>query len=79
MLAYVLKRLIAMPFLLLGVASVSFLMSQATKGNPLAAIVPERMMDNPEIVAAAKAPVQTSPTSSVPRDAMTSRQERNAK
>lgn len=55
MLAYVLKRLIAMPLLLLGVASVSFLMSQATKGDPLAAVVPERMMGNPEIVAAAEA------------------------
>lgn len=55
MLAYVLRRLIAIPFLLLGVASVSFLLSQSTKGDPLAALVPERMMSNPEIVNAVKA------------------------
>ncbi|SFH64738.1 ABC transporter permease [Albimonas pacifica] len=55
MLAYIARRLIAIPFLLLGVASVSFLLSQMTKGDPLAALVPERMMDNPEIVAAVKA------------------------
>ncbi|XDA97901.1 ABC transporter permease [Sulfitobacter sp. LCG007] len=55
MLAYVLKRLISIPFLLLGVASVSFVLSQMTKGDPLAALVPERMMTNPEVVAAVKA------------------------
>ncbi|TMV61466.1 ABC transporter permease, partial [Thioclava sp. BHET1] len=55
MLAYVLRRLIAIPFLLLGVASVSFFLSQMTKGNPLSSLVPERMMNNPEVVAAAKA------------------------
>ncbi|WP_121062590.1 ABC transporter permease [Chachezhania antarctica] len=55
MLAYILRRLISIPFLLLGVASVSFLLSQMTKGDPLAALVPERMMSNPEIVAAVKA------------------------
>lgn len=55
MLAYVLKRLVAIPFLLLGVASVAFLLAQMTKGDPLAALVPERMMGNAEVVAAAKA------------------------
>ncbi len=55
MLAYIVRRLIAIPFLLLGVASVSFILSQMTKGDPLAALVPERMMSNPEIVAAVKA------------------------
>lgn len=55
MLAYIVKRLISIPFLLLGVASVSFLISQMTKGDPLAALVPERMMSNPDIVAAVKA------------------------
>ncbi|RVU38392.1 ABC transporter permease [Hwanghaeella grinnelliae] len=55
MLAYVIKRLIAIPFLLLGVASVSFMLSQMTKGDPLAALVPERMMSNTEVVAAVKA------------------------
>ncbi len=55
MLAYVVRRLIAIPFLLLGVASVSFVLAQMTKGDPLAALVPERMMSNPEIVASVKA------------------------
>lgn len=55
MLAYIVRRLITIPFLLLGVASVSFLLSQMTKGDPLAALVPERMMSNPEIVEAVKA------------------------
>lgn len=55
MLTYVLRRLIAIPFLLLGVASVAFVLSQMTKGDPLAALVPERMMGNPEVVAAVKA------------------------
>ncbi|PZO76179.1 MAG: peptide ABC transporter permease [Mesorhizobium amorphae] len=55
MMQYVLRRLIAFPLLLLGVASVAFLLSQMTKGDPLAALVPERQMNNPEVVAAAKA------------------------
>lgn len=55
MLAYIVRRLIAIPFLLLGVASVSFVLAQMTKGDPLAALVPERMMSNPEIVNAVKA------------------------
>ncbi|MBE7183251.1 MAG: ABC transporter permease [Methylobacterium mesophilicum] len=54
MMQYVLRRLIAVPLLLLGVASVAFLLSQMTKGDPLAALVPERQMNNPEVVAAAK-------------------------
>ena len=58
MLAYIVRRLITIPFLLLGVASVSFLLSQMTKGDPLAALVPERMMSNPEIVEAVKAIVK---------------------
>ncbi|MCL6708438.1 ABC transporter permease [Pseudomonas sp. R2.Fl] len=55
MLRFVLRRLIATPLLLLGVATVAFFMSQFTKGDPLSAIVPERQMNDPEIVAAAKA------------------------
>lgn len=55
MLRFVLRRLIATPLLLLGVATVAFFLSQMTKGDPLAAIVPERQMNNPEIVEAAKA------------------------
>lgn len=55
MLRYIIRRIITIPFLLLSVASVAFLLSQMTKGDPLAALVPERMMSNPEVVAAVKA------------------------
>jgi peptide/nickel transport system permease protein len=54
MLRFILRRLLATPLLLLGVATVAFFLSQMTKGDPLSAIVPERQMNNPEIVAAAK-------------------------
>ncbi|TCQ17247.1 ABC transporter permease [Rhizobium sp. PP-CC-3G-465] len=54
MLRFILRRIIATPLLLLGVATVAFFMSQFTKGDPLSAIVPERQMNDPPIVAAAK-------------------------
>jgi peptide/nickel transport system permease protein len=54
MLRFVLRRVLATPLLLLGVATVAFFLSQMTKGDPLSAIVPERQMNNAEIVAAAK-------------------------
>jgi peptide/nickel transport system permease protein len=55
MLAFIIRRLVTIPMLLLGVASVAFILSQMTKGDPLAALVPEKLMSNPEVVAAAKA------------------------
>ncbi len=55
MLRYIIRRILGVPFLLLGVASVAFILSQSTKGDPLSALVPERMMNNPEIVNAVKA------------------------
>ncbi len=55
MLRYLLRRLMVTPLLLLGVASVAFLLSQISGGDPLSALIPERMMDNAEVVAAAKA------------------------
>lgn len=55
MLRYIIRRILGVPFLLLGVASVAFVLSQSTKGDPLSALVPERMMNNPEIVEAVKA------------------------
>lgn len=55
MLRYILRRILGVPFLLLGVASVAFLLAQSTSGDPLSALVPERMMNNPEIVNAVKA------------------------
>ena len=55
MLGYLLRRVMAMPLLLLGIASVVFLLSQVTKGDPLSALIPERMMSNETLVAAVKA------------------------
>ena len=52
---YIVRRLLAMPLLLLGVATAAFFLSHVTKADPLSAIVSERQMNNPEIVAAAKA------------------------
>ena len=55
MLRTVVRRLVAMPFLLLGIVTVAFLLSHATRGDPLASIVGERQMGNAAVVAAAKA------------------------
>jgi peptide/nickel transport system permease protein len=55
MLNYLLRRGIAMPFILLGIITMAFLLTTVTKGDPLTAIVSEQQMNNPEIVAAAKA------------------------
>ena len=52
---YIVQRLIAMPFLVLGIVTLAFLLTTVTKGDPLTAIVGERQMNNPEVVAAAKA------------------------
>ncbi|KAA0697965.1 ABC transporter permease [Neorhizobium sp. P12A] len=51
---YVLRRLISIPLLLLGVATVAFFLSHFTQADPLSALVSERQMNNPEVVAAAK-------------------------
>ncbi|MDX6748190.1 ABC transporter permease [Geminicoccaceae bacterium 1502E] len=52
---YLLRRLLAMPLLLLGVATMAFLLGNFVKGDPLASILNDRQMANPEAVAAAKA------------------------
>lgn len=52
---YIVRRLLSLPLLLLGIVSLAFLISHTTQGDPLASIVSERQMDNPEVVAAAKA------------------------
>jgi peptide/nickel transport system permease protein len=52
---FIIRRLISIPLLLLGIVSIAFLISHNTQGDPLASIVSERQMDNPEVVAAAKA------------------------
>ncbi|MGQ3070168.1 MAG: ABC transporter permease [Ferrovibrionaceae bacterium] len=55
MLRYLVGRLVTMPLLLLGIVTIAFALSNLTKGDPLISIIGERQMDNPEIVAAAKA------------------------
>ena len=52
---YIIRRLIAMPLLLLGIVSIAFLLTHFTKGDPLISIIGERQMDNPIVIAAAKA------------------------
>ena len=52
---YILRRLVAMPFLVLGIVTLAFILTTVTKGDPLTAIVSDRQMNNPEVVAAAKA------------------------
>ncbi len=52
---YILRRLAAMPFLILGIITVAFLISHSTHGDPLVSILGDRQMENPEVVAAARA------------------------
>lgn len=54
MIRHILRPLITMPFLVLGIIALTFLLTTVTKGNPLAAIVSDRQMNDPEAVAAAK-------------------------
>ena len=53
MLRFVIRRLAFMPLLLLGVVTIAFALSHAVS-DPLAAIVGERNLNNPDVVAAAK-------------------------
>lgn len=50
---FILKRLAIMPLLLWGIVTIAFFLSRAVSDNPLATVVGERNLDNPEIVAAA--------------------------
>lgn len=51
---YLIRRVAVMPLLLLGVASMVFVVSRFTPADPLVSIVGERNLNNPEVVAAAK-------------------------
>lgn len=51
---YLLRRIAVMPLLLLGIASIVFVVSRLTPADPLVQIIGERNINNPEIVAAAK-------------------------
>jgi ABC-type dipeptide/oligopeptide/nickel transport system permease component len=52
---YLLRRLLTMPFLLLGVVTMAFLLGNFAKGDPLASLLTDRQMNNPVAVAAVKA------------------------
>ena len=54
MLRYITRRLLAIPLLLLGVATIAFFLTHFTKADPLSAVLNERQMNNPEVVAAAR-------------------------
>ncbi|MBI4933737.1 MAG: ABC transporter permease [Actinobacteria bacterium] len=52
---YIIGRLAVVPFLLLGIVTVAFCISRLIPADPLASLVGERQMSNPDIVEAAKA------------------------
>jgi len=54
MIRFALKRFAVMPLLLWGIVTIAFFLSHAISKNPIATIVGERNLDNPEIVEAAK-------------------------
>jgi ABC-type dipeptide/oligopeptide/nickel transport system permease component len=49
------RRVVMMPLLLLGIVTIAFFLSHMMQANPLSAVLSERQMMNPEVVAAAKA------------------------
>jgi ABC-type dipeptide/oligopeptide/nickel transport system permease component len=51
---YVVRRLAAVPLLLLGIVTVAFCISRLIPADPLVSIVGERQMNNEEVVAAAR-------------------------
>jgi len=51
---YVIRRLIAMPLLLLGVVTIAFIISHATHADPLSSILNDRVSEDPDVVAAAR-------------------------
>lgn len=54
MIRFAIKRIAMMPLLLWGIVTIAFFLSHAVSKNPIATIVGERNLNNPEIVAAAK-------------------------
>src|SRR5882757_3694492 len=55
MLRLIARRVVMMPLLLLGIVTIAFFLSHMMQANPLSAVLSERQMMNPEVVAAAKA------------------------
>ena len=52
---YIARRILVLPLLLLGLATVTFAISHAVPADPLTTVLNERELGNPEAVASAKA------------------------
>ena len=53
--SYIARRLAVMPLLLLGVVTIVFVVSRTSAADPITSLVPERLLGNEEVVAAARA------------------------
>ena len=54
MVSYIIRRLLLVPFLLIGIATLAFIVSNTIPADPLSTLVSERQLSNPEVVQAAK-------------------------
>ena len=54
MVTYIARRLLAVPLLLLGVATFAFCLAHFTQADPLASLVSDRQTNNPEVIEAVK-------------------------
>lgn len=54
MASYIIRRLLLVPLLLVGIASLAFVVSHTIPADPLATLVSERQLGNPEVVQAAR-------------------------
>jgi ABC-type dipeptide/oligopeptide/nickel transport system permease component len=52
--AYILRRLAVVPLLLVGIATLAFIVSRTVPADPLSTLVSERQLGNPEVVRAAE-------------------------
>ncbi|MGI9613648.1 MAG: ABC transporter permease [Acidimicrobiales bacterium] len=54
MLGYIARRILMVPFLLVGIATLAFVVSRTIPADPISTLVSERQLDNPEVVRAAE-------------------------
>ena len=54
MASYIVRRLLLVPLLLIGIATLTFIVSHTIPADPLATLVSERQLGNPEVVQAAR-------------------------
>lgn len=54
MASYIIRRLLLVPLLLIGIATLTFVVSHTIPADPLATLVSERQLGNPEVVQAAR-------------------------